>query len=391
MLYVLLALAVFGLITSTVFAGMVLWAVPEYLKERRAAYTRLDHPPGFTPPLSLLKPLHGDEPGLEAHLTTFFEQDYPEYEILFCTRASDDAGLEIARRVAARHPQIPAKFLATGEPPYINAKVRSMELMEAAAAYDILVISDSDVRVTSDYLRSVALPFADAGVGAVTCPYRGVAPGGGLWARLEAVGMSVEMTSGVLVARMMEGMQFTLGPTMVFRRETVRRMGGFRVTADYCADDFVLGNETFKLGQKVVLSHHAIDHMVINTSFVQSIKHQVRWMKSTRFSRPKGHFGTALTFSMPFGILGLAVSVAMGHWPLGLVLLGLGVVTRLALAIAVGNWVVGDPSWFGLLALYPIRDLMGFAFWAASYLSSRILWRGRVFQLLPGGKMRAAE
>jgi ceramide glucosyltransferase len=391
MLYVLFALAVFGLITSSVFAGMVLWAVPGYLRERRAAYAKLDRPPGFTPPLSLLKPLHGAEPGLEPHLATFFEQDYPDYEILFCARTSEDAGLEIARRVAARYPRIRSKFLSTGEPPYINAKVRSMELMEEAAAHDILVISDSDVRVTSGYLRAVALPFSDRRVGGITCLYRGVAAEGGLWARLEAVGMSVEMSAGVLVARMMEGMQFTLGPTMAFRRETIRRMGGFRVTADYCADDFVLGNETFKLGQTVVLSHHVIDHMVINASLVQSLKHQVRWMKSTRFSRPKGHFGMSLTFSVPFGLLGLAVGVAMGHWGWGLSLLAWSVATRLALSIAVGHLVVRDKSWFGLLVLYPIRDLMGFCFWAASYTSSRILWRGRVFRLLPGGKMRAAE
>jgi ceramide glucosyltransferase len=365
--------------------------VPEYLRERRAAYAKLDHPPGFTPPLTLLKPLHGAEPGLEAHLASFFEQDYPQYEILFCARSAEDAGLETARRVARRYPRIPSKFLSTGEPPYINAKVRSMELMEEAAAHDILVISDSDVRVMPDYLRAVALPFADMRVGGITCPYRGVAAEGGLWARLEAVGMSVEMTAGVLVARMMEGMQFTLGPTMAFRRETVRRMGGFCVTADYCADDFVLGNETFKLGQTVVLSHHAIDHMVINASLVQSLKHQVRWMKSTRFSRPKGHFGTALTFSVPFGLLGLAAGIAMGHWGWGLGLLAWSVATRLALSIAVGNLVVRDKSWFGLLVLYPIRDLMGFCFWAASYTSNRILWRGRVFQLLPGGKMRAAQ
>jgi ceramide glucosyltransferase len=391
MLYALLALAVFGLITSSVFTGMVLWAVPEYLRERRVAFAKLDHPPGFTPELSLLKPLHGAEPGLEEHLATFFEQDYPQYEILFCARAADDAGLETARRVAARYPQIAVRFLSTGEPPYINAKVRSMELMETEAAYDILVISDSDVRVTPDYLRSVALPFADVRVGAITCSYRGVAAEGGLWARLEAVGMSVEMTAGVLVARMMEGMQFTLGPTMAFRRATIRSMGGFRVTADYCADDFVLGNGTFKLGQTVVLSHHAIDHMVINASLVQSLKHQVRWMKSTRFSRPKGHFGTALTFSMPFGLLGLGAGIGLHNVGLGVGLLAWAVASRLALSIAVGNWVVGDRSWFGLLVLYPIRDLMGFGFWAASYLSNKILWRGRVFQLLPGGKMRAAK
>jgi ceramide glucosyltransferase len=263
--------------------------------------------------------------------------------------------------------------------------------METVAAHDILVISDSDVRVTPDYLRSVALPFADPSVGGMTCPYRGVAAEGGLWARLEAVGMSVEMTAGVLVARSMEGMQFVLGPTMAFRREAIRQMGGFKVTADYCADDFVLGNETFKQGRTVVLSHHAIDHMVINSSFLSSIKHQVRWMRSTRFSRPKGHFGTALTFSMPFGLLACLAAVLQGHCCWGLALLGWAIATRLALSIAVGGLVVRDRSWVGLLVLYPLRDLMGFGFWAASYLSSHVLWRGRVFELLPGGKMRAAK
>ncbi len=391
MSYVLLGLAVFGLITSTVVSGAVLAAVPGYLRERRSALAKLIERPGFTPPLSLLKPLHGAEPNLEAHLETFFKQDYPNYEILFCARTDNDAGLQTARRVAARYSQVPARFFTTGEPPHINAKVASLELMESAAAHDIFVISDSDVRVAPDYLRAVALPFAHERVGAVTCPYRGVAAEGGLWARLEAVGMSVEMTCGVLAARSFEGMQFTLGPTMAFRRETIRRVGGFRITADYCADDFVLGNETWKLGQKVVLSHHAIDHIVLNKTLVPSLEHQVRWMKSTRFSRPKGHFGSALTFSTPFGLLGWAAAMAMGHPWLGVALFAWSLATRLALSVAVGRAVVDDRSWFGLLVLYPIRDLMGFCFWVASYFSNRILWRGRIFQLLPGGKMRAVK
>jgi ceramide glucosyltransferase len=189
----------------------------------------------------------------------------------------------------------------------------------------------------------------------------------------------------------MEGMQFVLGPTMAFRRETIRRMGGFQVTADYCADDFILGNQTFKLGETVVLSHHAIDHMVINTNFLDSMKHQVRWMKSTRFSRPAGHFATSLSFSLPFGLLALAAAAALGHPRWGLALFAWSVATRLALAIAVGRSAVRDRSWFGLLLLYPLRDLMGFAFWVAGYWGSKILWRGRIFELLPGGKMRAAR
>jgi ceramide glucosyltransferase len=227
-------------------------------------------------------------------------------------------------------------------------------------------------------------------VGAMCCPYRGVAAEGGLWARLEAVGMSVEMTAGVLAARITEGMRFVLGPTMAFRRDAIRGMGGFRVTAEYCADDFVLGNETYKLGKSVVLSHHAIDHIVLNSRFADSMKHQVRWMKSTRFSRPAGHFGTALSFSMPFGFLGLAAMLWLGHPWWGVAMFGWAVATRLALSFAVGGQVVNDRDWVALLILYPLRDLMGFGFWAASYWGRRILWRGRIFELLPGGKMRAA-
>jgi hypothetical protein len=220
MCYALLGLGLFGLLTSTVFAGIVMAAVPRFLRERREALAALAAQPEFAPPVTLFKPLHGADPGLEAYLETFFAQDYPEYEILFCARSAEDAGLETARRVAARYPHIPAKFFSTGgEPDYINDKVISMEKMEAEAAYGIFVISDSDVRVTPDYLRAVVLAFADERVGAMTCPYRGVAAEGGLWARLEAVGMSVEMTAGVLAARRMEGMQFVLGPTMAFRRE----------------------------------------------------------------------------------------------------------------------------------------------------------------------------
>ena len=174
MWYVLLVVACFGILTSTIVAGMTLAALPHYLRERHLAVDQLSGRPGFTPPLTLLKPLHGNEPGLESNLATFFEQDYPEYEILFCTRDPADPGLDTARRVAGRYPHVPARFFSTGGlPDYINDKVISMELMEAYAAHEILVISDSDVHVTPDYLRSIALPFADPKVGAVTCLYRG--------------------------------------------------------------------------------------------------------------------------------------------------------------------------------------------------------------------------
>jgi ceramide glucosyltransferase len=393
MLLALLGLAILGLVTSTVFAGMVLAGARHHLRGRAGASSAVELAPGFAPALSLLKPLHGGEPGLAANLASFFEQDYPaaNFEILFCARNVDDAGLAIARQVAARYPEIRTRFLWTGEPRYINAKVHSLEVMTAAAAHEILVISDSDVQVTPGYLKAVAAPFADAQVGAMTCLYRGVAAEGGLWARLEAVGMSVEMTAGVLVANLLEGMQFVLGPTMAVRRECVQQMGGMGVLGDYCSDDYLLGNYVFRQGRRVVLSRYTIDHIIINESFVDSLTHQVRWMKSTRFSRPKGHLGTALTFSVPFGLLALGTALAMGHVVLGAALFAWSIMTRWAIAWAAGRKVVRDPSWFGLFVLYPVRDLMGFGFWAASYLSSRIVWRGKLYTLLPGGRMRAAE
>jgi ceramide glucosyltransferase len=389
MLLALLFIGIFGLLTSTVFAGMVLAGARLHLR-RRGASSNLH---SFTPSLSLLKPLHGGEPGLEASLATFFEQDYPaaSYEILFCAADEADQGLEIARLVAARYEQIAARFFSTGEPKYINAKVHSLEVMTAAAKYDLLVISDSDVRVDRNYLRAIAAPFADQKTGAMTCLYRGVAVEDGLWARLEAVGMSVEMTAGVLVANMLEGMQFVLGPTMAVRRACVETMGGMGVLGDYCSDDYLLGNYVFHQGRTVELSQHVIDHMILNSGFAGSIKHQVRWMKSTRFSRPKGHFGTALTFAMPFGLLALGAALALHRPLLGVGLFMWSVVTRWAIAWAAGCRVVRDPKLLDLFVLYPVRDLMGFCFWAASYFSSTIVWRGRLYDLLPGGKMRAAD
>src|SRR5579875_1972743 len=341
MIKLLLGLGLFGLFTSTVFSGIVLAGVLRFVRRRRAALRRGPSDGSFCPPVSLFKPLHGGEPNLEEHLATFFEQDYPTYEILFGARVATDEGLQTARRVALRYPQVPVKYVLTGEPWHINAKVCTLELMEKAAAHDIFIISDSDVRVAPNYIREVVAPFAEAKVGAVTCLYRGVADKG-LWAKLEAAGMSVEMTAGVLAADLMEGMQFTLGPTMAARRDCVREMGGFTLLGPYCADDFVLGNAIASKGHTVVLSTHVIDHLILNSGFLDSQKHQVRWMKSTRFSRPKGHFGTSLTFSVPFGLLVCGAAMAMHHPLLGLALLAYSVVSRMALAFLVAGTVVED-------------------------------------------------
>jgi ceramide glucosyltransferase len=391
MLHLLLALGIFGLITSAVYSAMVVAGVIHFRRSRVAV------DPSFLPPLSLLKPLHGAEPNLAEHLEGFFQQDYPDYEVLFCARTVNDAGLAIAREVAARYPSIPARFLTSGEPPFANAKVASLDCMAHAARHSILIVSDSDVRVTPEYLRAVVAPFADAKVGLVTCPYRGVPsteapsekrPAAALWAQLEGAGMSIEMTAGVMVANLLEGMQFALGPTMAVRSACVEEMGGFRVLGQYCADDFLLGNLIAAKGHRVVFSHHAIDHIVLNTGFVDSLRHQVRWSKSTRFSRPKGHFGTSLTFSMPFALIAFVAALCLHSPWLAAALLAWGIVNRMALAAVVGAAVVHERCLARTILLFPLRDLMGFGFWAASYGSRQILWRGEQYTLEHGGYMR---
>ena len=382
MMSVLLVVSVIGILTSTVYALLV--AVGAV---RLAARRRKLPPAAFAPPVSLLKPLHGSEPDLESHLQSFFEQEYPKFEIIFCARSEQDPGLEVARRVAARYPAIRSKFLCSGSAPYANAKVWSLERMQSVAAHRFFVISDSDVSVTPDYLRAVMAPFADERVGMVTCLYRGVADSS-FWSQLEAVGMSVEMSAGVLVAEMLEGMKFALGPTMVVRRDCLDEAGGFRAIGPYHADDFMLGNRISATGQRVVLSTHTIEHHVLNSSFLPSVLHQIRWMKSTRFSRPKGHFGTALTFSMPYGLLAAGVALAFHHPLLGAMLFLWSWASRVALGALVGRLVVAEPRLLRSALLYPLRDLLGFCYWVASYVSNQVKWRGEVYNLLQDGFMR---
>jgi ceramide glucosyltransferase len=402
----LLLVGLFGLLTSSIYLVMVLAGARRFRREALRENVRLGSQPEFLPAVSLFKPLHGDEIGLEANLRTFFEQDYLQHiaaaggttvengvsrvELLFCARSDADEGLEIARRVAAEYPEITTRFVTSGAPWAANAKVCSLAAMAKVATHDLWAISDSDVRVTPDYLRRIVMPFVDEKVGCATCLYRGVVVKGGLWSQLEAVGMTIEMSSGICADSLIEPVRFALGPTMVTRRARVMEMGGFESIAEYCADDFVLGNWIAKNGHKVVLSGHAIDHMVLQADFVDSMKHQVRWMKSTRFSRPKGHFGTSLTFGVPFGVMAWAGALMLGMPVLGWCALIGSVLGRSLQALVVGRYVVQEKRIWTAMALFPVRDLIGALIWVLSYASNRIQWRGEVYELVDGGRMRRA-
>jgi ceramide glucosyltransferase len=203
------------------------------------------------------------------------------------------------------------------------------------------------------------------------------------------MGMSVEMTSGVLVAEMVEGMRFALGPSMVMRQSTIEKIGGFEPVAQFFADDFVLGNRTAKAGENVVLSSCIVEHHAVNASFTSVVAHQQGWATSTRFSRPLGHLGSVLTYAVPYGLLGLAVLGAAGHAALGALLLAITLLDRVLLCLLVAGCVVRDRPALRKAWLYPVRDIMGFCFWLRSYFGSRRLsYRGDPCELLPKGRMR---
>ena len=377
-LYFVLAVALIGTLSSAVFLGLTIVGV---IKFHSDAGKQLGSIPddAHLPPVSVLKPVHGLEAQLKENIESFFRQDYPNYELLFAADQADDAALDVVREVCVRYPQIRNRVLVTGAQ-WPNPVVHSFYRMAEAAAHDILVTTDSDVEVATNYLREVVSPLLDPKVGAVTCVYRGK-NAAGFFSGLTAIGMSVEMTAGVLVANLLEGMKFGLGPTTVIRKDSLASIGGYPALKDYIAYDFAVGNLIEKAGYRVVLSAHIIDHVVNQKSFGQMWQNQLRWAQTTRYSRPKGHFGSGLVFAMPYGLLGFAAAAALGHWFFGAFLLVAAIMNRLLEAWLVGWTVVRDPKIFRAPWLYPLRDLLGFAVWFASYLRLRYVWRDSRFEL----------
>jgi ceramide glucosyltransferase len=389
---VLLAvLAATGILTSTIFLLLTLigtWIFHRgAAQQKRLAESLSDDQLPF---VSLLKPMHGLEPQLEANFESFFTVDYPRYEVIFACDHADDPAIEVADRVRARYPHISSQVVVNGEPPWPNRQNFSLYSAAQVAKSDILVTSDSDVIVTREYLREVVPPMLDSKTGMLTCVYRGLATGG-FWSLMDAIGMSVEMTAGVLVANLMEGMKFGLSPTLVLNRQAHESIGGYTATGFYFSHDFVIGNRIAKNGYNVVLSRHVISHVVPPMSFKKMWQHLVRWAAGTHRSRPMGHLGTGLVFSVPYGILALIAGAMLGHVGIGAAVLAWSVLNRMIEALVVGWGITRDPACLRSPWLYPIRDLVGFAVWVASYAGTNLAWRERSFELTTDGRIRVRE
>jgi ceramide glucosyltransferase len=296
----------------------------------------------------------------------------------------------MARRIAAEHPEVRTRFLTCGEPRFPNAKMWSMAALAQAASYEALVTSDADARVSPDYLRRMVQELADPGRELASCLYVGRTTGG-LAAQLDAVGKSVEMSGGILVADMIEGgTRFALGVSMVLRRGAFVKAGGYEDLGQYYAEDFVLGQRLAEAGFGVRMANYVVRLMVLPQGLRESFRDQLRWMKSTRRSRPAGHLGTGLTYAVPFGLLGLAWGILAGHPLVGVMWLLVTCVNRWAMA-AVVQWAIEDEQAAWPTLIYPLRDLLGFAVWVASYMGSTMVYHGGSYSLGPDGRFEPVE
>ncbi len=382
-------IAVFGSFTSTVFFAMVIVALFRYVRKASAGRRKaLSVPLEDLPTVTILKPVHGLEPRLEETLETFFRQEYPDFEIIFGARSRDNQALSVVEKLRARYPHVPTKVVISGEPSWPNAKVFSLAKMIAASDNEFFVISDSDILVRPDFLRNVIPPLLKQKNGLVTCLYQGI-PAPDFWSRMEAIGMSVEMPAGVMVADMMEGMKFALGAAMAVRRDAIEAIGGVRETADFYSDDFVLGSLVAGAGYEVILSHYKVGHVLSACSLRRTFGDQLRWMKSTRYSRPWGHVGSGLTYAVPFGLLALVLGMGHQghHLAMGVALFGAAWLNRMLLALIVGWGIIRDPRCLWLCWLYPLRDLLGFCTWGGSFTGNKFLWRGEPYQFGEEGRI----
>ena len=330
----------------------------------------------FAPPISILKPIRGLDRETYENFASFCSQTYPQFEILFCVSDASDPALPVIEKIIAAFPDRVIHLLIGSEPVGSSDKVNKLCRMAREARYDLLLISDSDVRVGPDFLRAVVAPFADAGAGGVTCLYRGLTDGS-LAADIEALGNSADFAPGVLAAWLLGGrkLDFMLGAVMLTTKRHLAAIGGFESFADYFSDDYELGNRLAARGLRIELSSAPVATVYPHESIADAFRHQVRWNLSIRFSRPWGHAG--LLFSQGLFWTILAACIAPGWlayaYPIAYAFL------RTDAALAVGARGMGDPIIRRKGWLLPIRDAFGFAAWLASFFPRRVHWRDREF------------
>jgi ceramide glucosyltransferase len=335
----------------------------------------------FTPPVSILKPVRGVDREAYENFASFCRQDYPEYEIVFAVSDVDDEVIPLIEKLQEDFPTREIRLLVGAPRVGANSKVNKLCQLVSGARHEVLVISDSDARVESDYLREMVAPLAKKDVGIVTTLFRGMT-GGSFFSVLDALTVPAESAPSALVARKLEGnMKFAFGWSMATTKHHLAEIGGFEAIADHHSDDFEVGNRMASKGYRVELMRKWVWMVFPRESWSQFLQHELRWSIGLRNVRKAGYLGLAMTFGLPWTVL---AAWAAPTWEISLAYIGAYLTLRTAMAWFCGVWGLGDPVTRNNLWLIPVRDLVNFCIWLAGFFSNKIHWRGLVFRVKQG-------
>jgi ceramide glucosyltransferase len=334
----------------------------------------------FTPPVSNLKPVRGLDPDAYENFASFCRQDYPDYEVVFCVGDRDDPALAVIEQLIADFPDRRLRVLFGSGSAAPNDKVAKLARLVREAQHEVVVMSDSDVRVRPDYLRSVVGPLADPKVGAVTCFY--VSSDETTFStRLQSVGMLSDFYAGILVARQLEGVKFALGPTIATTRTRLDAFGGYDAIENRPAEDLLVGRLIADQGYEVALLPYSIVAVADYHSLLDLFHKRLRWIVVMRHMRPWGHLGLIFTLGLPWSLAAVAshpsAAVALGY-------LGVYSGFRVAMTWIVGSWGLKQPGVWRNLPLVPVWDAMAFLIWVASFGRESIRWRGIDYYIREG-------
>ncbi|MBS7789169.1 bacteriohopanetetrol glucosamine biosynthesis glycosyltransferase HpnI [Roseococcus sp. SDR] len=347
---------------------------------RRLAATPAPTAPAL--PASLLKPLHGNEPGLDANLAACLAQRHAApYEVLFGAADPADAALPVAAAAMAVS-DTPARIISGGAVLGTNRKVSQLVHLAAGAQHPALVVSDADMRCPPHWLTAVTAPLAEPGVGLVTCLYRGEPADASAWSRLAALGIDWHFLPNAALGEAMGQANGCYGATMALSRPTLGRIGGFEPLLPLLADDHALGAAVRALGLKVVVSPVIPAHVMSEKNLTSLWNHEIRWARTVRLLNPAGYAGLALTHPLAWALLALAIA------PGALTLVGLGAVLAARLALAQGvDAALAVPGGWRRWAWLPARDLLSAAVWVAGLRRGGVVWGAERYRLGADGRM----
>ena len=340
----------------------------------------------FAPPISILKPVRGLDPEAYENYASFCRQDYPNYELIFCVGDFNDPAVPVLQKLMRDFPERQIRLLFGSGRSAINDKVAKLVRMVNEAENEFLVISDSDVRVEPNYLRTVVAPLRDSKVGCVTCFYVSIHDET-LAQHLQSIGMYSDFYPGILVAQQLDGIKFTLGPTIVTTRAHLAAFGGYEAIENKPADDLLVGRLIAQQGLKVELLPYAVQTVPDYDSPRALFSKRLRWMTVMRHMRPWGHVGLAFTQGLPW-----CLAVAMTHPAgIGLAYFGAYLGFRVAMTWLVGVWGLHQSGLWKKMPLIVVWDTTAFVIWLLTFGRNSIRWRDVDYRIREGMLVPAAS